>query len=470
MIRGYVEQPSPRPGGSLTLRVATDAPRFRVEFYRCGPQLVRCGGSPWLDGVQCPPHQPFQDWGEPGLDQDGRPLAPWPAYRFPVAADWCSGVHVAVLVEGDGASRDRGRSVRHDPGQAGVGHPGHPDRTTADGRDSKALFVVRTAPSGPRARILYKIPLLTYHAYNPMGGWCLYDMPDGVPPGVGLHRPGGGTGATPYDITNPDPFDPTPRQTFAHWDARFVKWLEAAGYPVDYCTDVDLHRDGADLLTGYQLLVSVGHDEYWSDAMRAALDGFVTGGGNAAFFSGNTCWWRVVFHDEVRFSRVGFWHEQGPPENTSVGVSFRNGGERDRADFPVPVGYRVQHAEHWVYAGTGLRDGDVFGAGPDEYLIGYECDGAEFDRADLVAGRPVHPTGTDGTPKDFTILAVGDTRPSGAWGFGNGAATMGLFQHGGTVFNAATTDWARVLTAGTTPAVERITRNVLDRLSRPQAE
>jgi hypothetical protein len=451
LIRGYVEQPSPRAGGSLTLRVSTDAPQFRVEFYRCGDRPVRCGGSSWLPGEDAAAHLPFQDWGTPGVDLDGRPLAPWPGHRFPVTADWCPGVYVAVLVEGDGTGHDRS----------------DPDRTTADARAGKALFVVAAARVRPRAPILYKIPLLTYHAYNDSGRWCLYNSPEPgtVPPGVGLHRPGGGTGAVPYDVTNPDPFDPTPRQTFAHWDARFVGWMERAGYRVDYCTDVDLHRYGADLLAPYRLLVSVGHDEYWSDRMRSALDGFVAAGGNAAFFSGNTCWWRVVFQDPVTFSRVGFWHEVGEPENTTVGVSFRNGGERDRNDHPVPVGYCVQHADHWMYAGTGLRDGDVFGAAPGEYLIGYECDGAEFDRTDLAAGRPVVATGADGTPADFTILAVGDTRPSG-WGFGNGAATMGLFRRGGTVFNAATTDWARVLTGGTAPAVERITRNVLDRLSR----
>ena len=455
MIHGYVEQPSPRAGTSLTLRVSTDAPQFRVEFYRCGERMVAHGGSTWLAGVAAPPHLPFQDWGQPGPNLHGRRLAPWPAYPFEVPAGWPSGIYVAVLVEGDGAGRDRS----------------DPDRATPDGRDAKALFVVRPAPAGPRPTILYKIPLLTYHAYNRMGGWCLYNLPQpqtlpvSVPPTVALHRPGGGTGAAPYDITDPDPFDPTPRQTFAHWDARFVAWLEAAGYAADYCTDVDLHRDGTGLLAPYRLLVSAGHDEYWSDAMRGALDAFVAGGGNAAFFGGNTCWWRVVFADEVRWSRVGFWHEAGEPENASIGVSFRNGGERDRADFPVPVGYQVQHATHWVYAGTGLRDGDVFGDGPDEYLIGYECDGAEFDRADLSAGRPVSPTGADGTPAGFTILAVGDTRRSGPWGFGNAAATMGVLQRRGTVFNAATTDWPRVLAAGTTPAVERITRNVLDRLS-----
>jgi hypothetical protein len=439
MIRGYVDQPSPYPGGSLTLRVSTDAPEFRVEFYRCGDGLVRCGGSGWLPGEDVPPRLPFQDWA-------------WPACPFDVPVGWRSGVYVAVLVEGDGAGRDRA----------------DPDRTTADAREAKALFVVRAARSGPSAPMLYKIPLLTYHAYNRSGGWCLYNRPENgtAPTGVGLHRPGGGTGATPYDVTNLDPFDLTPRQTFVHWDGRFVRWLERAGYAADYCTDVDLHRDGGDLLAPYRLLVSVGHDEYWSAAMRAAVDGYLAAGGNVAFFSGNTCWWRVVFQDEVTFSRVGFWHEAGPPENTLIGVSFRNGGERDRDDHPVPVGYRVQHADHWVYAGTGLRDGDVFGGGADEYLIGYECDGAEFDRADLAAGRPVSPTGADGTPDGFTILAVGDTRPSGEWGFGNGAATMGVFDRGGTVFNAATTDWARVLTGGTCPPVERISRNVLDRLSR----
>jgi hypothetical protein len=468
MIRGYAEQPSPPAGSAVTLRVSTDAPRFRVEFHRFGAAMTIVARSAWLPGRWAPPHLSHADWGEPGTDLHGEPLAPWPAYRFAIPAGWRSGVYIALLVEGDDAGRERS----------------DPDRGTPDGRDGRALFVVRPAPGAPAAPILYKLPLLTYQAYNLVdtpefdpqrrrGSWCLYDTDRltgaPVPPAVGLHRPGGGTGGVPYDFAvnvNRDPFDPTPRQTFVHWDARFVSWMERAGYRADYCTDVDLHRAGPDLLRPYRLLVSVGHDEYWSDAMRDAVEGFVAAGGNAAFFSGNTAWWRVVFPDDRTFTRVGFWHETGRPENQMIGVSFRNGGERDRTDFPVPVGYRVQHAGHWVYAGTGLRDGDVFGGGADEYLIGYECDGVAFDRADLAAGRPVSPTGSDGAPADFTILAVGDTRTSGDWGFGNGAATMGVFRRGGTVFTASTTDWARVLTAGTTPVVEQITRTVLDRLSR----
>jgi len=282
---------------------------------------------------------------------------------------------------------------------------------------------------------------------------------------VSLRRPGGGTGGTPWDTFAIDPFDPTPRQTFVHWDAPLIAWLEANGYRVDYCTDLDLHEEDG-LLRGYRLLVSAGHDEYWSDRMRRHVEGFVRGGAHVAFFSGNTCWWRIVFDDSHSFRRVHHSSDTpvpGEPENSLTGVSYRNGGERYCDRHPVPVGYTVQHADHWVYAGTGLRDGDTFGGRPDEYLVGYECDGAHFDRRALGRGRPVQPSGDDGTPPGFTIPGVSDLRPSG-WGTGNQAATMGCYADGGTVFTAATTDWPRVLARGRSAAVDRITRNVLDRL------
>jgi hypothetical protein len=284
-----------------------------------------------------------------------------------------------------------------------------------------------------------------------------------------VHRPGGGIGGTPWDLGNFDPFDPTtPRQTFAHWDAPFIAWLERTGYRVDYCTDLDIHGDaGPELLRGYRLLLSVGHDEYYSDSMRTNVEHFVRSGANVAFFGGNTCWWRITFDDEFSFRRVNNWSDvpdPDHPENSLTGVSFRNGGERDIDRNPLPVGYQAQHTDHWVYEGTGLCDGDRFGDRPDEYLVGYECDGAHFDRARLARGLPVRPTGDDGTPESFTILGVGDLSISG-WGRGNRAATMGLLTNGGTVFTAATTDWPRVLARGTRPGVERITRNVLDRLA-----
>ena len=458
MIEGYPDETSVVPGGRLVLRVSTDAPAFRVVLHRCGAQLEPVAESGWLDGRHAPHHLPFQDWGRPGIGLHGAELAGWTGYPLDIPTGCRPGIYLAVLVEGDG----RGNPLRP------------PAVPVPDARSAQALFVVRAAQ--PRAPILYKLPVLTYHAYNlgaPRRGpsWCLYSvpapgsLPAPAPPSVSVRRPGGGTGGTPWDIGNFDPFDPTPRQTFVHWDAPFVSWLERSGYDVDYCTDLDLHRDPR-LLDRHRLLVGAGHDEYWSDAMREHTERFVQGGGNVAFFGGNSCWWRVEFDDQSSFRRVATWsNPAGPdrPENLLTGVSFRNGGERDRDDHPQPVGYRVQHADHWVYAGTGLGDGAVVGGGPTEYLVGYECDGAHFDRGRLARGRPAEPTGDDGTPRDFTILGVGDAGGSG-WGLGNRAATMGLHTPGGTVFTAATTDWPRVLAAGRSPEVEQLTHNVLDRL------
>ena len=45
-----------------------------------------------------------------------------------------------------------------------------------------------------------------------------------------------------------------------------------------------------------------------------------------------------------------------------------------------------------------------------------------------------------------------------------GAAVLGSYTRGGTVFTTGCTEWVRGL-AGRDPMVERITRNVLDRLS-----
>ena len=470
MIQGYPEQPSVIPGETLTLHVSTDAPQFRVDFYRQGQTLVFKQSSGWLTGQHLPPHLPYQDWGEDGIGLHGEPLSGWPGYPFPIPSNWASGVYIAMFVQGNG------NGIFVNP----------PDTRTPDARDSKALFVVKSAVPGRNVSFLYKLPLLTYHAYNQVscqgydpvtqqGGWSLYtvpkphNLPIPVPPAVSILRPGGGTGGTPWDMFNFDPFDPTPRQTFVHWDAPFIAWLEKNEYKVDYCTDLDIHQDtNLDLLGAYHLLLCAGHDEYWSDAMRTNVETFIQNGHNVAFFSGNTCWWRVAFDDAFTFRRLHTWSDTpvpNNPENVLTSVSYRNGGERDQNHNPIPVGYQVQHADHWVYEGTGLREGEIFGDEPGQYIIGYECDGAEFDRNALMKGVPASPTGNDGTSLNFIILGIGDVSASD-WGLGNKAATMGIYTNNGTVFTAGTTDWARVVTSGTAPAVEQITRKVLDHLGR----
>src|SRR5207249_4522978 len=201
-------------------------------------------------------------------------------------------------------------------------------------------------------------------------------------------------------------------------------------------------------------------------------------GGNLAIFGGNTCWWRVHLVEDYSAmvcDRDGsdLWYAKTGadwPENSLTGVSYRNGGGAwlgQRED----LGYRIQYPSHWVFRGTGLATGQVFGQGGGAHrghLVGYECDGALATKR----GSYLVPTATDGTPENFVILGWApllDPRWRLMPDQVSGMATMGVFDNGlGTVFNAATTDWSRLLRYGE-PVVDRVTRNVIDRLA-PHAD
>src|SRR5215471_17727259 len=307
MIEGYPETVTVTPVDTLILCVTTDHPRFRVEFYRQGANLDFMDSHEWQDGAAFVRGAADHDWG-------------WGRHGFPVPADWPSGVYIAMFFELDGEG-----TVVSAPD----------DTTIADGRSAKALFVVRSAAPGKTTSILYKVPLFTYQAYNdthsPVGehdGGSLYTFvsqdPNNNQAGqVTLRRTGGGTGnILPDDaIVPPDEYDnSSPRQTFAHWDVPFLRWLEENAYSVDYCTDLDIHANPRNFLASYQLLLSVGHDEYWSEDMRANVKGFIQGGGNVAFFSGNICYWRTTLQDNntaiyvdkvENGDYVGLWRSDG---------------------------------------------------------------------------------------------------------------------------------------------------------------
>ena len=79
----------------------------------------------------------------------------------------------------------------------------------------------------------------------------------------------------------------------------------------------------------------------------------------------------------------------------------------------------------------------------------------------------------DGTPTNFEILASApaqwhpdDCEWYERWEPGRkGNAVLGVYTRGGTVFTCGSTDWSHGL-RGRDPAVERITRNILDRLGK----
>jgi hypothetical protein len=226
--------------------------------------------------------------------------------------------------------------------------------------------------------------------------------------------------------------------------------------------------------------------------MRDHLEKYIGDGGNVAFFSGNTCCWQVrseengralacwkqSFGDDPYYKSgnhkllTSLWGHYlvGRPENTLTGVGFLWGGyHRSHGQFMDGSGsYTVHRPDHWLFAGTGTRRGDSFGAKLPAYkVVGYECDGCELEWKD---GLPA-PTHKDGTPENFEVLATAPARwhPDDCewyekWEKGRtGQAVIGTYTRGGTVVTVGSTDWAFGL-RGNDPVVTRVTKNVLDKL------
>lgn len=422
-IEGYTSATSVSPGQSLAFHVHDDDGPFTYEIYRIETlDVLMTNGE-----ARAAPYATPANAHEIGCG--------WPAaFTLTIPEAWSSGVYVARLSSAAGRSRD-------------------------------IAFIVRSAHPGKNARILVAIPVNTTQAYNGWGGKSLYafNSSDHVPATrVSFDRPTDGALVTEQHYL-------------------FVRWLAENGFAVDYATSIDLDADPG-LLSQYQLLVSIGHDEYWSRAMRDNVEAFIARGGNVAFFSGNVCWWQVRFELEHRTmvchksvedpvtavdpsQATVLWSAPplGRPENMMTGVSYRNGAGwwNDDAGARPAVDYRVHFSRHWVFAGTGLEDGDRFGG--NKRVVGSETDAAQFV---LRNGVP-EVTSADGTPRNFVILASADLtrwRPAGKGGW----ATLGLFRRRGVVFTAATTGWVAGLVSPI-DAVQVITANVLTRLSEPNA-
>ena len=371
----------------------------------------------------------------------------WPAtFQLKVPANWKSGYYQATLSVKDESNK------------------------TASG---SLFFIVRATNPGSDTKILLQLSTNTYNAYTNWGGHSLYSYHDRD--GIQGHRVS---------------FDRPISSQFNSWEVHFVRWAESNGYTLDYAANSDLEFH-PEILPHYNLVLSVGHDEYWSSIMRDNLEAFIAKGGNVAFFSGNTCCWQVRSEDAGRaltcwkqkyvldpFYRTEdpkllgtLWghHLVGRPENEMTGVGFLWGGyHKSHGQFMDGDGaYKVHRPDHWVFKGTDLKKDSKFGS--QDTIVGYECDGCEMRWED---GLP-SPTHSDGTPKSFTILGTCPAK----WAPGDslwydrfpkdriGAAVLGVYTNGGTVFTTGSTDWAHGL-RGKDPQVEKITRNVLDRLSK----
>lgn len=441
-LRGYPDRQSYTTGDTLRLHTSVEFNRYDLAIERVGPKRDRVHELKQLTGKAHPIPAKASSQG-----------CGWPVgMEIPIPASWRSGYYEAVI-------------------SASLGEGG-------ETRATSVPFVVRSASPGKDTRILLQLATNTDNAYNNWGGHSLYaynsrNKEQGRR--VSSHRP---MSWSPYK----------------RWEAPFVRWAETNGYRLDYAVNNDLEFH-PEILDRYNLILSVGHDEYWSTAMRDSLEGFVARGGNAAFFGGNVACWQVRAEEEGHalvcykeyFEEDPLYKPKGPnpllstlwshhlldrPENRMTGVGVLHGGfHKSHGQYMDGSGAFTAHRpDHWVFAGTGIKAGADFGG--KHSVVGYECDGCEFE---LKEGLP-QPTGRDGTPKNFQILATAPAK----WGpeatllwydrwpkDQQGAACLGLYTKagGGTVFTAGTTDWSHGLQGKPDPVVDRVTRNVLDRLS-----
>jgi hypothetical protein len=501
LVEGYADRQSYGAGDTVEIRCSSRVPTITASVVRVGRERVEV----WQRaGINVAEH-PYPD--DAYATGCGWPVA------FTVAVDpaWKSGFYeVSLQAEG----------------------------TVGEEATAEAFFVVRPGPNSSADAILV-LATNTYNAYNQWGGRCLYSDARKVsfdrPLERGYLRRPAAPDAAPYDgrvASLPDEPDEEHQQLqdyladfdyplwcasagWHNWERRFVKWAESEGITLDYAVNSDLEFH-PEVLDGQKLMLSIGHDEYWSWAMRDRADAFVEGGGSWAIFSGDTCFWQVRYEDDGR-TMVGYkgraatedpvagtgdshlltsiWSLPaiGRPEAQTIGLSFTRGGYA-RVGQATPRssgGYNIHRPDHPVFAGTNLRYGDVLG-GPSR-IVGYEVDGCELT---MVNGDPV-PTYADGTPAGLEVLATAPARllsitsttsevPKALWAssdppgdlegvatalFGSPSpenvariahnhAVIGTFTRGrGKVLNAGTTDWCYGLDSD--PLVQRVTANIL---------
>ena len=237
---------------------------------------------------------------------------------------------------------------------------------------------------------------ITWNAYNNFGGRSNYISADELPPTPTVnsrqelkryteikHQTWGCPQYAPLSFERPEPInhielaekitDPIEGRAACHiapaeW--RLFGWLEREGFAYDLYAETQLHRGGLDL-SQYRVLIISTHPEYWTRTMYDRVKHWVFHeGGRLMYLGGNGLNCEIEMRDDDTMvvhngtitnlwpdgigaeSRFAKRHES---EANLLGVVFTPAGIMTGAP------YRVVDDSHWVFAGTGLRSGNLFG-------------------------------------------------------------------------------------------------------------
>jgi hypothetical protein len=336
-------------------------------------------------------------------------------------------------------------------------------------------FPLVVAPARPRASIAVLASTNTWNAYNPFGGRSNYilaarmidepvvnslsDLPRYKLSDYGEWKSNADFAPLSFDRPEPhnhvpdgvectDPIEGRQACHLAPAEWRLLAWLEEQGHAYDLYADYQLHN-GTLRLDAYRVLILSVHPEYWSEEMYRAVKRWVfERGGRLMYLGGNGLNCKVEFLASGTAMRClnqwpdGFesrFHAHVESEANLLGVVFSDAGAMTSAPFEVVA------PDHWVFAGTGLKRGDLFGTKVLHQRYGDGGSGHETDK--------ISPS----SRKNVTLLAKG-LNPD------DGGAHLVHFEvpGGGAVFSAGSITYPSGLLCD--PPTARITENVLRRV------
>jgi hypothetical protein len=343
--------------------------------------------------------------------------------------DWASGIYLAKLTAG------------------------------ASGKQSYIVFVVRD--DARNGVVLFQSSVTTYAAYNNWGGYNFYDAysRDGRPayklsfnrPYFNPMQPHGGKGAG----------------DFLGWELQMLRFLEREGYDLAYTTNIDV-GDAPQRLLQHRAFLSVGHDEYWTWEMRDAVENARDNGVHLGFFGANACYWQVRMEAD----------RKGRPDRTVVGYKYYTmdadpmvaiDPSRSTLLWRDPAVNRPEAALIGVMYDYNSVDLDMVMADTS----GWVCHGAGLGRGDALKGMlgyEVDRVDPRSSPPGIQVIASSPYTVSGE----TRHAHMTCYTHasGACVFATGSMQWNWGLDDfgpwgdRVNPAVQQITRNVMNRFVR----
>lgn len=338
-----------------------------------------------------------------------------------------------------------------------------------------SLFI---KPRLARKRIAYLFSTNTWNAYNYWGGQSLYTRNYSAV--ISFSRPQ--LLADPF--LNPSIENLSYAYQSATKDRYLANWLGESGYDFDAYSMTDLQESSA-WLKQYDIVLISTHAEYWTPIMIDHLNEFLDEGGSLFSLSGNTAAW-VSHFSPSRDSLIV--HKQDSQLWIADTTRCRPFGTNTYfLALHTYAPYEALVDTSWVFAGTGLQSGDLFGLESDTYdpthmyrsewknfrnLFKWEAktmaSGMESDRIDRK------------TPNNWITIAEGLNPPVEGGGeiypettynwIGGGGAQMGYYLHdgGGIVFNVSSVSFTGAIPYDDT--IRQIMHNVMEKLMEKKVE